>query len=84
MPLQETTTFFIRDFSQKNLAYDFFAFMSNLTKLPFWTSQFGSNHLTRSFWLVFFTEPSWQQYNLSNDEKIYYLNVSFLKYENIN
>jgi hypothetical protein len=40
---QEILVFFIENFSKKN-PYGFFAPMSNLTKMPFWTSKFGPNH----------------------------------------
>ncbi len=42
--LQEITTFFTMNFGQKNPPYDFFAPMFNLTKVTFWTSQFGFDH----------------------------------------
>jgi hypothetical protein len=42
--LQEITTFLTRNFGQKNPPYGFFSPMSNLTKMPFWTSQFGPSH----------------------------------------
>jgi hypothetical protein len=35
MPLQEITAFFTENFNKKNRSYDFFAFMFNLTKMPF-------------------------------------------------
>jgi hypothetical protein len=40
-PLQETTTFLIENFGKKPPPYGFFAPTPNLTKVPFWTSQFG-------------------------------------------
>jgi hypothetical protein len=42
--LQEIIVCFTRNFGQKTPPYGFFASMSNLTKMPFWTSQFGPNH----------------------------------------
>jgi len=36
--LQEIMIFFIDNFGQKNLPHGFFAPMSNLTKMPLWTS----------------------------------------------
>jgi hypothetical protein len=41
--LQEIMTFFTKNFNKKNPLYGFFAPMSNLTKVPFWTSSFGLN-----------------------------------------
>ncbi len=37
-PLREILTFLTGNFGQKNLPYGFFAPMSNLTKVPFWTN----------------------------------------------
>jgi hypothetical protein len=42
--LQEITIFLTENFNQTNPPYGFFAPMSNLTKVPFWTSQFGPNY----------------------------------------
>jgi hypothetical protein len=52
-PLQEITIFLIGKFGQKYPSYDLFAPISNLTKVPFWTSHFKLGHFDRSFWLVF-------------------------------
>jgi hypothetical protein len=41
---QEILIFLTRNFSEKNPPYGFFAPMSNLTKVPFWTSGFGPDH----------------------------------------
>jgi hypothetical protein len=43
--LQEIMGFLIGILVKKNPPYDFFAPMSNLTKVPFWTIQFGPNRL---------------------------------------
>jgi hypothetical protein len=37
----------------KNPTCGIFALMSNLTKMPFWTSDFNTFILIKSFWLVF-------------------------------
>jgi hypothetical protein len=42
--LQEITTFSTENFKYKKPPYDFFAPMSNLTKVPFWTRNFGLDH----------------------------------------
>jgi len=39
---------------KKHPPYGFFAPMSNLTKVPFWTSQFGPNHFDKIFLVGFF------------------------------
>ncbi len=39
--LQEITIFLTKNFDQENPPYGFLAPMSNLTKVPFWTSRFG-------------------------------------------
>ncbi len=44
IPLQEIIVFFIKNFNKKKPPYGFFAPMSNLTKMPFWTSQFGPDY----------------------------------------
>jgi len=41
--LQEILVFLIENFSKKP-PYGFFGPMSNLTKMPFWTNQFGLDH----------------------------------------
>ncbi len=41
--LQEITICLIDNFGQKNLPHGFLAPMSNLTKMPLWTSRFGPN-----------------------------------------
>jgi hypothetical protein len=50
LTLQEILAFLTGNFDKKIIPYDFFAPMSNLTKVWFWTSQFGLDH----FVLVFF------------------------------
>ncbi len=42
--LQEIQVVLTRNFSQKPPPYGFFAPMSNLTKVPFWTCRFGPDH----------------------------------------
>jgi hypothetical protein len=54
MPLQEIMAFFTKNFGLKNPSYDFFGLMSNLTKVPFWTSHFGPNHFDQDFLVGFF------------------------------
>jgi hypothetical protein len=41
--LQEIMAFMTENFGQKKPPYNLFAPMSNLTKMPFWTNQFGFN-----------------------------------------
>jgi hypothetical protein len=36
--------FLTENFGKKTPPYGFFAAMPNLTKVPFWTSQFGPDH----------------------------------------
>jgi hypothetical protein len=60
--LQEIPAFFTKNFGPKNPPYGFFAPMFNLTKVPFWTSQFGVDHFDQVFLVgifdwVFFTKP---------------------------
>ncbi len=55
LPLQEIPTFFTKSFGKNNPRYGFFAPMSNLTKMPFWTSWFGPKHFDKVFLVGFFT-----------------------------
>jgi hypothetical protein len=52
--LQEITASFTKNFNKKKPPYGFFALMSNLTKMPFWTSQFGLDRFDYVFLVVFF------------------------------
>jgi hypothetical protein len=45
--------FFDREFWLKKPPYGFFAPMSNLTKVPFWTSRFGLDYFDWVFWVGF-------------------------------
>jgi hypothetical protein len=53
--LQEITTFLTGNFNKKNPSYGFFAPMSNLTKVPFWTSYFGFDNFDCFFLVGFLT-----------------------------
>jgi hypothetical protein len=60
MHYKKSQLFLIGNFGKKTSPYGFFAPMSNLTKVPFWTSQFGLDHFDLGFLVslfdwVFFT-----------------------------
>jgi hypothetical protein len=60
--MQEILAFLTENFDKKKPPYGFFAPMSNLTKVPFWTGQFRPNHFDRVFFVglfywVFLTKP---------------------------
>jgi hypothetical protein len=54
IPLQKIMAFVIGNFSQKTLPYGFFAPISSMTKVPFWTSHFGPDCFDKVFLVGFF------------------------------
>jgi hypothetical protein len=54
-PLQEITTFLTKTFGKKKPPYGFLAPISILTKVLFWTSQFGLDYFDFAFLVGLFS-----------------------------